>query len=476
MADDLRDWLVKVDKLGDLERIEGAKWDTEIGCLTSMNWRRQPSPALLFNKIPGYPPEFRVVTGSTRTPGRVALTFNLPQGLKGLPLMDAVRQKINEWESVLEKYPPVMVDSGPVLENVLSGDDIDLFKFPVPKWHEEDGGRFIGTGDAVITRDPETGVVNVGTYRVQVHDKKTPGIYISPGRHGFLHVQKNHLEGKACPVLVSVGHHPLVFRIACLEVPFGMEYQYMGAVRGEPMKLLKEEVTGLPFPADSEIVIAGFIPPDKKHAEGPFGEWHGYYASGERPAPIIEVQRIYHRHNPIIMGSPPGRPPSDSSYYMVLMSGAMIHNELLKAGIPDIRGVGFSEVGLQQFITISIKQRYAGHAKLAALIVSQLRRASYMNRYVVVVDEDIDPTDIQDVIWAISTRSNPETDIDIIRRTRSSAVDPQIRKPATAFFNSRAIIDACKPYEWIEEFPKVIDFKSDLVSDLRKKYTTFAGD
>lgn len=474
MAEDLRDWLAKVDKRGELEKIKGAHWDTEIGCLTALNWKRKPSPALLFSDVPGYSPNYRIVTGSTRTPSRIALTFGLPEGLSGLPLLEIVRRKFDEWESKLEKFPPETVSAGPVLENVLSGDDINLLKFPVPRWHEEDGGRYIGTGDAVITSDPETGQVNAGTYRVMVHDAKTTGLYISPGRHGFLHLQKYHALGKSCPVLVSVGHHPLVFRVSCLEVPFGMEFHYMGAIRGEPVELIKEELTGLPFPAHSEIVIAGWCPPDKRHPEGPFGEWHGYYASKERPAPIIEVERIYHRNDPIIMGSPPGRPPSDTSYFMVLMSSAMLVNELTKAGVPDIRGIWFSEMGQQQFITVSIKQRYAGHARQAALLVSQLKRASYMNRYVVVVDEDIDPTNMDDVMWAISTRSNPETSIDIVRRTRSSSVDPTIRKPAEALFNSRAIIDACKPFEWINEFPKAIEFSPRVINRMREKYKTFA--
>lgn len=473
MAEDLRGWLARVEKAGELEKIDGAHWDTEIGCLTSLNWKRKPSPALLFNNVPGYPANYRVVTGSTRTPSRISMTFGLPQGLTGIPLLEAVRAKFDEWDKKAEKFAPKTVKTGPILENVLSGDKIDLFKFPVPKWHEEDGGRYIGTGDAVITRDPESGQINSGTYRVMVQDKKTTGLYISPGRHASLHVQKYHAKGERCPVLVSVGHHPLVFRVSCMEVPLGMEFHYMGAIRGEAMSLIKEEVTGLPFPADSEIVIAGWCPADKRLPEGPFGEWHGYYASKERPAPIIEVERIYHRNDPILMGSPPGRPPSDTSYFMVLTSSAMLLNELTQAGVPDVKGVWMSEVGQQQFITVSIKQRYAGHARQAALLTSQMKRASYMNRYVVVVDEDIDPTDIDDVMWAISTRTDPVSSIDIVRRSRSSSVDPMIRKPSEALFNSRAIIDACKPFEWINEFPKSIEFSPEVVGRMKGKFKSF---
>lgn len=476
MPEDLRGWLTRVEQMGELEKVDGADWDLELGCLTAMNWKRKTSPALLFNKIKDYPAGFRVLTSSTTTPGRVAMTLGLPRGLTGLPLLNAVSRRVLEWEKKLKDFAPKTVKTGPAMENVMSGPGVDLFKFPVPRWHEEDGGRYIGTGDAVVTKDPDNGDVNAGTYRVMVHDARTAALYISPGRHGALHIQKNHALGKPCPVLVIVGSHPLVFRAACLTVPNGTEYNYMGAIRGEPMELITEEVTGLPFPSDAEIVIAGWCPPGKARKEGPFGEWHGYYGSKERPAPIIEVERVYYRNDPILLGSPPGRPPSDGSYYRGLMNSAMLFNQLNQAGVPDVHGVWLSEVGLSQFITVSIKQRYAGHARQAALLASQLPAGIYMNRYVVVVDEDIDPTNIQDVIWAISTRSNPETSIDIVRRTRSSALDPTIRKPTKDLSNSRAIIDACKPYEWIDEFPKVVDFNSEIVERMRRKFSSFDAD
>ena len=156
------------------------------------------------------------------------------------------------------------------------------------------------------------------------------------------------------------------------------------------------------------------------------------------------------------------------------MGSAMLLNELTAAGLPYVRGVWSSDVGQQQFIAISIKQRYAGHARQAGFLVSQFKRASYMNRYVVVVDEDINPMDVEDVLWAMSTRSNPETSIDIVRRTRSSSVDPTIRKPTEALFNSRAIIDACKPFEWIDEFPKTIEFKPEVVTRMEEKFKSFS--
>ncbi len=470
---DLRDWLEAVDRMGELKTIQGADWDVEIGCISELNRDRKEGPALLFDDIRGYPRGFRVLTGSITIPSRVALTLNLPPSYSVAELLEALQEKLPEWGAAREKFPPEVVETGPILENIHSGEDIDLFQFPVPKWNEHDGGRYIGTGAAVITQDPETGEVNLGTYRIMVHDKKTTGLCVIPGQHGRFHYEKYHARGEPCPVAVSLGHHPLIFGVACRELPPGSEYQYIGAIREKPIKVITEEITGLPIPADSEIVIAGWCPPNKTRDEAPFGEFTGYYGSGA-PRPIIEVERIYHRNDPIILGSPPGR-ISDSGYYTVLMGSAILYNEFRKSGIPGIKRVWLHEVCKQMLITVSLKQMYPGHVKEAALFVSQSRIGANLGRYVIVVDEDIDPTNIQDVLWALCTRSDPEKDIDIIRRARGNPLDPIIRKPVKAFFNSRAIIDACKPYEWIDEFPQEVKSSPELVAKVKAKWGSLLG-
>ncbi|MDZ4246451.1 MAG: UbiD family decarboxylase, partial [Dehalococcoidia bacterium] len=204
-------------------------------------------------------------------------------------------------------------------------------------------------------------------------------------------------------------------------------------------------------------------------------EWPGYYGSGIRPARYVEVKRIYHRNNPILLGSPPNHPPSDASYQKEMVRGALLCHDLTKMGVPDIRGVQVSEVGARQLVVISIKQRYAGHAKQAAILLSQNRLTAVQGRYVIVVDEDIDPTNIQEVLWALCTRSDPEKDIDIIRRAPSSSLDPIIRRPTDHFFNSRAIIDACKPYEWFNEFPQEIKISPELEKRVKEKFGSQLG-
>ncbi|MDP2646049.1 MAG: UbiD family decarboxylase [Desulfobacterales bacterium] len=466
----LRDWLEMAEAADALVRIDGADWDLEIGALSAISVKRKDCPALLFDAIKGYAPGYRVLTCSTSNHRLLSRTFNISACTSDMDLVKIFKEKIPQWEAALKEFPPRIVATGPVLENVLSGMDVDLLKFPAPKWHEHDNGRYIGTGDAVITRDPDTGAVNIGTYRIKVHDKKTAALFITPGKHGRLHYEKYHSRAERCPVAISIGHHPLLFRVAGIRTPEGCEYNYVGAVQGEPVRVIQEEITGLPIPADSEIVIVGWCPPDKKMPEGPFGEWTGYYASREEPTPIVEVERIYHRNRPIILGAPPSRPPHDAAYCRTIMGSALLYNELLKNGIPDIQGVWLSEAGLELLIIISLIQRYPGHARQAALFATQNRLSASLGRYVIVVDEDIDPSNIQEVLWAVCTRSDPEKDIDIVRRLWASSLDPIAPRSTRDYFSSRAIIDACKPFEWKDQFPREIQVSPELYRRVTDKW------
>ncbi|MDP2726068.1 MAG: UbiD family decarboxylase, partial [Dehalococcoidia bacterium] len=296
---DLREWLQLVDGLEELRHAKGADWDEEIGALADMAYRDTPpdhKPTILFDEIKGYPKGYRVLTGMFNNLHRLALTVGLPLDIDRKGFIKAWRQITKE----LRPIPPKVVKTGPVMENVRTGADINLLEFPTPKWHALDGGRYIGTADLFITRDLEEGWVNLGTYRVQVHDKDTLGLFISRGQHGQIQVDKYLNQGKPCPVLVSCGHDPLLWWVAQLEVPYGIcEYDYAGGLRGEPIEVIESDITGLPIPAHSELVLEGEILPDETRPEGPFGEWTGYYGSSVRPEPVIKVKRVMFRNNPI---------------------------------------------------------------------------------------------------------------------------------------------------------------------------------
>jgi 4-hydroxy-3-polyprenylbenzoate decarboxylase len=184
---DVREWIRKVDEMGELKIVEGADWNLEIGALSVLaSKHKENSPALLFDRIKDYPAGYRILVGFFESLKRSALTTNLPLDITREGFIQAWRERLARPAYI----PPATVKSGPVMENVFSGGDIDLFKFPVPFWHERDGGRYIGTGHVVITRDPDEDWVNVGCYRVMVHDRNSMGMNISPGKHGRMHRQK----------------------------------------------------------------------------------------------------------------------------------------------------------------------------------------------------------------------------------------------------------------------------------------------
>ena len=466
--EDLREWLDRVEEMGELLRVDGVDWNLEMGAVAEMIYHGKPDnpPAILFENIPGYDKDFSVLSGMTNSPRRLALTLGLPKPNNPLDVVRGYRDRLKTFEEI----PPRYTNTGPVFENVDRDDEVDLLKFPVPFLHEDDGGRYFGTGDLVIMRDPETDWVNLGTYRVVIHDKNTAGLWMSPGKHGRMIREKYFKEGKPCPVAISVGQDPLLFLAAANEVDYGTpEFAYAGGHRGRPFDVTKSELYGLPIPAGAEIVLEGEILPDEKRPEGPFGEWTGYYASAVREDHVVRIQRIYYRDRPIHTMARPGRPPSDYSLSKCVVKSALIWDDVEKAGLPGVAGVWCHESGGGRlFNVIAIDQAYAGHSKQALLLAAGSHGGNYLGRFVVVVDKDVDPTNIHDVVWAMSTRCDPDLDIDIIRNAWSGPLDP--RKRAGDNYNSRALVDACRPFDWKDEFPLVAESSPELKAKTRDKW------
>jgi len=475
--DDLRGYIDQVETLGELRRIDGASWEEDIGLATELLQHSETAPSALFDNIPGYPKGFRVFTNFFGAQ-RQNITLGFPAHLNKFELSTAFNRSFKE--IVNNPIPYQVVETGPVLENVQEGDDVDVLKFPVPLWHGGDGGRYIGTGSFNVTRDPVENWINVGTYRVMAHDAKTVGFYISPGKHGRIHRQKYMEMGEPMPVCVVVGVDPLSFLMSSTEIPYGVcEYDIMGAYRGRPTQVVIGKHTGLPFPANAEIVLEGFCYPEKSRQEGPFGEWTGYYGSPVHSGPVLDVKAVYHRNDPILLGCPPQRPPEEQSRYRAVVRSALLKEQVEAVGVPDVQAVWCHECGGARMLTaISIKQRYPGHATQAGQVASQCRVGAYAGKYVIVVDEDIDVTDLGDVMWAMCFRSDPATQIDIIKSAWSTGLDPSIepwRKEAGDLTNSRAIINACRPFHWKDQYPKVNMPSPEVWAKAKEKWGWLLG-
>jgi len=468
---DLRAWLAEISRLGELREVKGADWNLELGAISELNVKKDLPPALLFDEIAGYPKGFRVLTCSTSSPARLSSILRLPLQRTHKGLVDTLRGKPAGWQAAAGRFDPLVVASGPLLENIQTQPDV--LKFPSPLWHELDGGRYIGTGCSVVTRDLDSDWINVGTYRVQVIDRNHVALDMVPGKHGRIHYEKHKKAGKRFPVAIVCGGDPLGYLISGIEIPFGMcEWNYVGAILGQPVAVIRGEVTSLPFPAASEIVLEGFVEPNDERTEGPFGEFHGYYPGKAGTAPVVTVERVYFRDSPIIVGSPPAKPPNDYSYSKAVMRSALLTDALAAAGVPDVKAVWAHEIGgARMFNAVSIKQRYPGHARQAGHILSQCGVGAYMSRYSVVVDDDIDPSNLQEVMWAVATRTDPVTSIDIIQRGMGSKNDPMfVAYKYDAPLSSKAVIDACRPWEHLDEFPPVAEASKELQEKTRSKW------
>lgn len=476
----LRDWLKKIEACGELKHISGADLDLEVGFLTAENTKRF-GPALLFDQMLGCGADHRLLTTILRTPKRISLALNLnPTYDTDEELVNYLVGKPTEWEAEARHYKPEIVESGPIFDNIVESNNIDLFDIPAPKWHEADGGRYNGTGCVVILKDPDSGRVNLGCYRAMLQTKDTMTLYISPGKHGHLIMKKYHDKGLSCPVAISLGHHPLLLIAATLNVPDHIcEYNYAGAMGKFKFPVTMSETSGLLIPADGEIVLEGDCPPNEFLPEGPFGEWTGYCAGGRKNAPVIKIKKVMYRDNPISIGcSPAARGDQyEVTYWFSLFRSATLKSALEAAGIYGIRGICAHVLGgARQFLVVSIRQEYAGHAKQTAYVAAQCREGAYAGRYVVVVDDDIDPADINEVVWAMCTRTDPERDIEIIKRCWSSRLDPMPSAESVpevnAYFNSRAIIDACIPFERLASFPPRNTYSAESTANLFKKWKT----
>ncbi|HVV22949.1 MAG TPA: UbiD family decarboxylase [Pseudonocardiaceae bacterium] len=473
----LRTFLDVISGFGEVRPVRGAHWDLELGAIAELSYRLPAPPAMLFDDVVDYPNGSRVLTGSTGSPRRLGHTLRLGDDLDDAGVVAALRGKPSQWAAAAPDHPILPVTDAPLLANEVPGDRVNLLDFPVPRWHEHDGGREVGTGCFVVTSDPETGRHNGGCYRMEVQDEgRSATIAAVPGKHGAQNIQRWFEKAGRAPVTVSFGHDPLLLVLGGTEVPAGVsELEYAGAVLGDRVPVVLGPDTGLPIPAGSEIAVEGWLRPDDLRDEGPFGEWTGYYSGRRRPNLALEITRLYHRDNPILLGAPPGRPPHDYSYMRTVMKSAMIQDELVTLGVPGVLSAWAHEAGGGRlFIAVALRQRYPGHARQVAYLAAQCPAAAYMVRYVIVVDDDIDPSDLDQVIWAMSTRSDPATDVEIMRHTWGSKLDPLFVE-GTPTYNSRAIIDACRPYERLADFPKVAESDPAFLADVRQKWQHVLG-
>lgn len=472
--DSMRAYLAEVEKKSLLQRVDGAHWKGEIGAITEVVAFSPAPRALLFDNIQDYPAGFRVATNLYSSQRLQAIALGLPDTVSTVELISRWRARSKDMKPV----KPRMTKDGPILQNVIRGKDVNLLNFPVPLWREHDGGRYLGTGDVVVTRDPDEKWLNLGVYRAQIHDEKTLGIVILRNHHGRMHLEKFWKRGEDAPIAVIAGQDPHVYAAGCMPVPWGQsEYDVAGAFNDGPIQLVTHEPSGLAVPSGAEIAIFGHVPPPEKESreEGPFGECLGYY-TGRGAWPVLHVDEIWHRDDPILQGSP----TMHGSAMMHGLGGEIFTSaaiwDSVEREVPGVVGVCSLYQQCQagsSVAVVAIRQAFPGHAKQAALAALACRGAILMNKAVVVVDDDINPADPGEVMFALTTRCDPSEDMDVIRGIPSTFLDPRLpaeRRESGDVTTATVVINACRPFASRDAYPRANIISPELKKEVLVKW------
>jgi 4-hydroxy-3-polyprenylbenzoate decarboxylase len=445
---DLRDWIKKLEDEQELAIVKAkVNWDLELGGVVQEAQDRR-GPALLFENIKDHEKTFctKLFSSSLSTYPRLALALGLPKDTPPRELIKVYMERINK------PVKPVMVKTGPVKQNILTGDKVNLLGIPVPKWHHRDGGRFIGTCDGVVTKDPETGLLNIGLYRRQLHDRNHTGLTIVHGKDTWLHWRKYKALGrKTMPIAVIEGWNPVLPLVACARVPAEVcEYDVMGALMEEPVELVKCETVDLEVPANAEIVCEGEVSLDYDsfRMEGPFGEYSGYYGRLPTPKPVITVNCITYRDGPIYQGTLEGVPINED-HMMASLNFSALAWDFLNKQMTGVTGVNADPSAPYANLILQIDNSYVGQVFQATCAIwgSGISRSSAKN--IIVVDPDIDIFDLRQVVWAIAYRCDPSRDIKTFPGLFGSSdvtIHPKDRIGTTSYLGTRLLIDATK---WI---------------------------
>lgn len=460
---DMRDFIQEAEARGLLHRIKAeVDWDLELSHIAKLNEESQ-GPALLFENVKDY--DSPVITSVCTTTERLALIMGMPGESS---LVDIMRMWVEKNE---DRIPPRYVDNAPCKENIMMGDDVDLFRFPAPKFYPLDGGRFFGTAHFVVTKDPDTGWVNLGTYRLQLLDKNHLGTQFIKGKHADIMLKKYQKLKEPMPVAVVVGCDPILFLMGASRLSaFESEYDFAGSIRGEAIDVVKAETNDLPVPATAEIVVEGEVDADAFMDEGPFGEYTGYYSGvGTDPRNFIDVKCVTHRTKPVFWSTTVGRAVTDTHMTMALTYGATLWQQLVAMKIPGIKAVYCPPEGSGRFLAIiSMTQMYPGHADQVLTAAISTEMGAYGLKTVIVVDDDIDPWDISRVMYALSFRFQPNRS-QVIKRGRSTPLDPSLPLNAREI-TGRLLLDATIPYDWKEK-PIPIELDPELVEKVKARWS-----
>jgi 4-hydroxy-3-polyprenylbenzoate decarboxylase len=462
-CNDIRDYLHLLEENGLLQRIT-AEVDLkyEVGAICSRSLKRG-GPAISFENIRGYAglPLVANLLGSIR---HLAVAFGTEESEEQVyeAIVDGMRNRVAS----------VLLPTGPCKEEIVRGDDVDLYKWPTPFWHEHDGGQFIATTAGFITRNPEDGRYNMGSYRCMIKSRNeismAGGLRTPRDPGGGDHILMNEAKGLPTPVAVVLGMDPYLSLATGSPVPMDengfAEYEAAGAWRGRPTELVKCETSDLLVPANAEIVLEGEAIPGVRTEEGPHGESTGFYGEN-KSAFLIKINCVTQRRNPVSYGLIcqliEDYPRS------LLRSGSFQTLLIEKTGMTNIKHAYFPEVGRFGMLIVSAEIRDADEPR--RIMDAVWEHGDW--RWVIVVDEDCDVRDWDDVMWRVVSTAQPEKHIVLGRerkRRSSRRTDEDDFDPPTRGMG----IDATMRFKGVK-YPPVNIVGADLMRQVTSRWKEY---
>ena len=463
---DHRDFFEVLEKNGELARISTeVDWDIEAGAIGRRTYERE-GPCLLFENVKDYPKGFRISNGTSGTWSRVALAMGLPKDASVREIYRVYEERIGV------RIPPRILkkEEAPCKENIMVGDEVDLYKFPCPMIHEGDGGRYVGTWDIVINKDPETNWTNWGMYRFMVHTRNWLTGWPQTTSQFAMILNQHYLpKNKPMPVAIVIGTDPLAHIVATAGIkPQDNEAEATGGLRGEPIDLVQCETSDLMVPAHAEIVIEAELIPGRIAPDGPFGEYPGYRSGTMCEGVAVKVNAITYRNDPIVTMIALGTPPDDSSIAASLSAAVAMKNGLLRHNIP-VTDVFVPPEGVTHLIVIGVTK---GGTEVSRKILDYFTARRVMTNKHIVVDADVDVFNMKEVIHAFATRCHPGTGIAYEwYEGRSNSLTPFYSPKERAKLKGVSVVfDSTWPPEWPKEIiPIKSSFKTIFSEEIQEK-------
>lgn len=395
---------------------------------------------------------------------KLAVALGLkPEQYKMEPVMELARRYRNQGSIEV-----INAQDAPVKEVIKRGEEVDLYKLPIPTHNSKDGGPYI-LGATTAMRSPETGAYNLAMLRLHVKAKDKTTVHAELNHHSGMIIKANREAGKETPIALVVGHHPTFYLGSLWEGPYGKdEYEIASSAMDEALRVVPSETWGEDFmvPADAEMIIEGYVTAAEEDEEGPVGEHTRYYKTirggkiDKRLDPVVKITAITYRKNAVYLSN--NMAHADQGFIGALPKEAVIY-EKAKACCPGVTAVYLTPGGVCRYICyISLKQRVAGEAK-SAIMASFI--SDWHIKFVVAVDEDVDIYSDQEVLWAIATRTQPHRRFFVIPECMGASLDPTVSLESSKPVTSKMGIDATRPYG--EPFSEVCEVPLDLLQEIR---------